>query len=288
VSAAIVFAVLPTRDDALLAASVGSALLLVPGLAIIHARAARLDPIEIAVRSSWPEPRLASGLTPTIVGWIVAVAIVGALAAPAAPSVERIGADVIEQAYAPYDDACSSDGALAESQSFCDELTSQQRTITRVVDDYAAELLAGLLAAFAFGAAATAHLIVLVRARRISDRIRPRWPLAQLELHWAFAYVLAAGLGAWLLAGSGDSVVSVAGRSLGVAAATIGALAVVSQGLGMSAWMLASRPRPIWFKVLLVAAFVLATPFVLVMLFVIGVLDLAVHPRRRAMASAAD
>jgi hypothetical protein len=51
--------------------------------------------------------------------------------------------------------------------------------------------------------------------------------------------------------------------------------------------VLASRPRPFWFKALLVVAFVLATPFLLVMLFVFGVLDLAVHPRRRVMQAAA-
>lgn len=287
-SASIVFAVLASRSDEMVPAAAVSAVLLALVLALVHARASRRDPIDAAHQSDWSEPRIGSGLTPTIVAWLLAVALVALLALPAAPPVEQLGADAIAEAYAPYADACKPGGSLADRGSFCDELEAQQASVTRAVDRYATELLGVLLAVFAFGAASTAHLIVLARGRRVSDRVRPRWPVTQLELHWSFVYLLVMGLGVWLIAGSGDSTAVVIARSIAAAAATIGSLAIVAQGFGLAAWILAARPRPFWFKAVLVLAFLLATPFMLVMLFVAGMLDLAFHPRRRALAPASD
>jgi hypothetical protein len=80
--------------------------------------------------------------------------------------------------------------------------------------------------------------------------------------------------------GGGDALVLV--RSVGVGLATLGALAVVSQGIGLVAWMFSRGGSPTWYRILLFVFALFVLPVTLTMLFFVGVLDMALHPRRRA------
>ncbi len=265
--------------------AVVAALLLVPALGLVHARAARHDPIETPVLVEWPEPRLRTGLTPTIGAWLAVTVVVLGLAAPLVESPTTAATDRILESTTFYDDACSPDGALADEEEYCAELLAQRDSVVDAVEDRGPELLAALVAVFAFGAAATAHLIVLVSARTYSDRVRRRWRLRELEFHWSAAYVLAAGLVAFLLAGDGDGVATVTVRSVGVGLAVLGALAMASQGIGLVAWMFTRGSSPTWYRFVLVVFAMLVLPVTLTLLFFFGVLDMALHPRRRAAKS---
>lgn len=267
-----------------------AALLLVPALGVVHARAARHDPIDSPEIVEWPEPRLRTGLTPTIGAWIVALLVlfgVVALVAPGFDSLSDSGATLVRDAYSPYERGCRDGGAFEERTDFCAQTLEQRDQVLTIVEDHAPELLAALLAIAAFGAAGTAHLVVLARGRRVSKRVRRSWRLRELELHWSAAYVLAAGLVMFMLAGDGNGGgaggdVLVVVRSVGVGLATLGALAVVSQGIGLVAWMFSRGGSPTWYRVLLLAFALFVLPVTMALLFFVGVLDMALHPRRRA------
>ena len=263
--------------------AVGASLLLVPLLAFVHDRAARHDPIETAITQEWPEPRIDTGLTPTIAAWLVATLAAGALALPAVDDPVEQAQLVVRDATSIYDDWCADDGIYADQDERCAELLGQRDDIVTAIDDHSAELAGGFAALFAFSAAATAHLVVLLRARRVSDRVRRSWRLRELELHWSFAYVLAAGLVAFMLAGEGSGTATVALRSVGVGLATLGGLAVLAQGVGLVAWVFARGRSPVWYRVVLTIFALFVLPVTFTVIFFLGVLDLAIHPRRRAL-----
>jgi hypothetical protein len=287
VVASIVAAVLSApRQEFVLPAAAG-AVLLAWALAQLHLRAALHDPVVVDRPPAWPEPRITSGFTPTVAGWCVAVAVVATLAwaSGAATSAGAVGTSVVESAHAPYADGCAPGGALADREDFCERMEELRDRLMDFVDRRAVELFAGVAAIFAFGAAATAHLIVLARGRLVSDRVRPSWRLEQLELHWSFAYVLAAGLVGWMLAVELDGTVAGAARAASVALIALGGCAIVAQGLGLITWTTARGRRPMLVRGLTFVAFLLAWPVVAGMLFVFGVVDMAVHPRRRLDAA---
>ncbi len=266
------------------AAAAAAALLLVPALGIVHARAARHDPIDAPKIVDWPEPRLTTGLTPTIIAWLVATLVVVTCAVPVLGA--GTGEDLVRSAYSFYTDGCKDGGAFARNEAFCDETLAQRDRAVEIARDHAPELLAAFVAIMAFGGAGTAHLVVLARARRYSDRVRRSWRLRELELHWSAAYALAIGLVAWMLAGDGGSNLAVAVRSAGVLFGTLGALMVVSQGVGLVAWLFTRGGSPTWYRVVLCVFALFVLPVTLTLVFLVGVLDLALHPRRRALARA--
>lgn len=286
-SAAVVAAVLAARVDAAVAAALAMALLLVPALGWVHARAARRDPVVAGNQPTWPEPRIGTGLTPTIAAWLVATVVVVLLAVPAFDDPRDAATDRVHDQYERYlDEWCTEDGAFADQEELCDRLVDQRDAVLEVVEEHGVELLGALAAAFAFGAATTAHLVVLWRARRSGLAVRPPWRLRELEVHWGAAYLVAAGLAAWLLAdlvgGPGDAWL----RAAALAVGGVGAQLVVAQGLGLATWSLTRGRRPAWYWVMLGFVVLLTLTFVPVALFALGVLDLALHPRRRAAAVA--
>ncbi len=262
------------------------AVLLVPGFGLLHLAAARRDPAT-STPTSWPEPRADAGLTPTVIAWFAGLVLVCAAAAAtsALPQIDELGRDALRDAYSFYTRECAEGGSLEAREDFCAETLAQRDAAIRIAEGFGVELLAAFLAIFAFGAAGTAHLVVLVRAGATNDRVRPRWPLASLELHWSFTYALAAGLVGWMFLQQldvGGLVASIA-RAGSVALATLGALALVAQGLGLAAWNWSRVPRPIWYRVLVVMVALLAMPIALGVLFCLGIVDQALHPRRRAV-----
>jgi hypothetical protein len=261
------------------------ALLLVPGLGLLHVAAARRDPAT-STPTSWPEPRADSGLTPTVFAWLAGLVLVCAVVAAtsAAPPLDELGRDAVRDAYSFYTRECADGGSLEAREEFCAETLAQRDAAIRIAEDYDVELLAAFLAIFAFGAAGTAHLVVLVRAGPTNDRVRPRWPLASLELHWSFTYALAVGLIGWMVLQEldADGLAASIARAGSVALAVLGALALVAQGLGLAAWNWSRVRRPIWYRVLVVLAALLATPIAIGVLFCLGIVDQALHPRRRA------
>lgn len=290
VVAGIVAAVLASPTDAMVGPAIAGAVLLTLVLARTHAIAARRDPAVAGEQPEWPEPRLTSGLTPTIGAWTVALALVAALAwtTGAFPSPRAAATSVIDQAYAPYTDACANGGVLAGQAELCDSIDRQQVDVSAIVDDHAAELFAALAALFVFGAAATAHLVVLGRARLVSGRVRPSTSIERLELHWTFAYVLTCGLVLWLLADPMAGDAATATRSAGAALMGLGGLAVVAQGIGLAWWITARGRRAGLVRTMLVIGALVASPVIAAFLLVLGIVDLAFHPRRRALDARPD
>jgi hypothetical protein len=266
-------------------ASVATAVLLVPGLGLAHARAARRDPISSVDQPEWPEPRLDTGFSLAIVAWMVALALLTALIVPTLDSPRATGHRVVRDGYAGYLDECHSGKALDNAKDLCDSLRQQRDDAYDLVDDHGAELLGLLLAIFAFGAAGTAHPVTMARARRTGASIRPRWRLRELEVHWSAAYLLAAGLVAYMLSTHVDGAVGAAARGTAAGAASLGALLVLAQGVGFVSWLLTRGRTPGWYRVFLLVSALLALPITFTVLFGLGVLDMAWHPRRRARAS---
>ncbi len=286
-AAAVVAAVLSTPADDVVAPALFGALALVPMLGLVHAHAARRDPVHAATADPdpWPEPRAWSGLTPTIHAWALATCIVvaAALAATGTTTTQLTdrGTELVDDTYATYTDSCDDGGALESQQELCDRLDEQRAQVQEVIDDHAPALLGALAAVFAFGAAATAHLVVLGRARAHGIRIRPRYRLAQLELHWSWAYVAALGIVGWLIA-SGDDPVVVWLRAVFGATAVLGVLAIIAQGAGMLAHVVAGARRPGLLTAAIVFFLLVASPVAAISLLVLGMLDMSLHPRRRA------
>ena len=288
-AAAIVAAVFASTRDEHVAAAVLGALALVPALGLVHAHAARRDPLVEASADPepWPEPRAWSGLTPTIAAWTIATILVVATALLATDTNERalaaLGVDLVDEAYATYTDSCVEGGALEAQEDLCDRIDQQRVDVRGVVDDHAPELLGLVVALFAFGAAATAHMVVLARARSTGIRVRPKFGLSRLEVHWSFAYVAAAGLGGWLLA-AGDEPAMTWLRALAGAVALVGACAIVAQGCGMLAAVVAGARRRGLLTATIIVVLLVASPVAAISLLVLGMLDMWLHPRRRAPA----
>ncbi|MCW2926143.1 MAG: hypothetical protein JWM86_111 [Thermoleophilia bacterium] len=270
------------------------AALLVPFLGVAHARSALPDspPAPEALTSqaaAWPEPRILTGQSHAIAAWVVATLVLVAALVPAmSGSRDLLDAtrDIVDEAYEPYEQACASGGSLAAQNDLCAQLLDQRRDATELVDDHGLELLAALLAATAWASALTAHLIVSARQRRrFPDAARPGWRLRELEVHWSATYLLVLGLVALMVRSAVTGPADDIALAAGVGLSTLGVLLVLEQGVGLAAWLLARRPVPRWYRVGLVVAALVAASITIVVVFVLGVLDLAAHPRRRALAS---
>lgn len=272
------------QHEAYLLAGV-AAILLVPALGMVHAVASRHDPIESAEQPAWPEPRLGSGLTPTIGAWIVAILVLVGLAAPRVDSPTAAGKDLVRDAYSFYTRECGDGGIFESRKAYCEEALAQRDMAIELVTDHLSELLGGLVAIIVFGAATTAHMVVLARGRRSSDRVRRSWRLRELELHWSMAYVLALGLVLMMVAGDTGGLAAAITRGFGVGCAVLAALAITTQGIGLVAWMFSRGGAPTWYRVALAAFALFVLPVTLTLLFFLGVLDMAIHSRRRAAKS---
>lgn len=250
-----------------------------------HARAARPDPD--LVDEAWPEPRLDTGFARVLWMWLlVAVTVV---AIPVATSVGSDGARdgsraAVRASYADYERACAGGGALADSDAICEAVHEQRQQLLDITDHHAPSLLAALAAFLVATSAGIAHTVVLGRGRALAAATRRPRPLRELEFHWSVAYVLAIGL---VLVMSADAVGASAAasewiRAGGVGLATVGGLLVFLQGVGLTAWLLRRRPLPRWYRVILVIALLTILPAFTLCVFAFGVLDLAIHPRRRS------
>lgn len=284
-SAAVVAAVLAAREDAAVAPGIAMALLLVPALGVVHARAARRDPVVPGDQPAWPEPRVDAGFMPAMVAWLLGTILVVLLAAPAIDDPGGVASDRVRDQYRTYLDECTGDGAFAEQEELCDRLVEQRDAILRVVDEQGLELVGALVAAFAFGAAATAHLFVLWAARRGDVPVRPRRRLRELEVHWSAAYLVALGLAAWLVADLAGDPWAAWLRAAALVVGGVGAQLVMAQGLGLATWSLTRGRRPAWYWLMLGLVVLLTLTVIPVALFALGVLDLALHPRRRVAAA---
>jgi hypothetical protein len=277
-------AVAVSPDEPTLAWGLAIAVLLVPGLGLVHAQAALRDPVLDTEHVEWPEPRLWSGMSVAVIGWIVAVSLAALVAAPYVESPKEFGRDVVRESFAVYTRECAKGGVLERQTSTCEEMLRNRDQARDLVDERALELIAAFLGAFVFGAALTAHPIVISRTWRVAPRVRPPWRLRELEVHWSAAYLVAGAIGAWLLA-PGESVGEQVARFAGVFAGTIGALLIVAQGMGLLVWLLTRRPTPGWYRAFLILSAILFWPVAVLLLFLLGVLDMAVHPRRRVAAA---
>jgi len=267
--------------------AVGAAGLLVVFLGLVHARAARHDPVDTAAAAAWPEPRIDTGLSLTVGAWSAAMVLVVLLLVPRVDSLVGTERSVVVDAYSGYVRNCEDGGALESRTEFCDGILEQRQSALDLVDERAPELLAVVMALFAFGAAATAHLVVLMRARRTSTRIRRAWRIVDLEVHWSAAYLVALGIVAWLATqdATGGNTWLVGVRAVGVGIGTLGALLLLTQGLGLAAWVFARGRSSRWYRGAVVVLALLVVPVTLLVLFALGVLDMALHPRRKALES---
>lgn len=289
VAACLVAAVLSAgRDKEVVFASL-LVLILVPILGRAHATYALRTPLSAGSdRESmpWTEPLLGSGLTPLIALWSVAVILVsGSLiwALDVDQSVTGAVKHIVAEAYAPYTTACADGGRLAGQASLCEQIDAQRVTVSRYVDRNTYELLAGIAAIFAFGSAASVHLIVITRAKNFGNYVREVVPIERLEMHWVFAYVCSAGVVAWLASIDLKGDAETLARVISIFLVTIGAGALSARGLGFATWSIERGRRPsIGYVVLAIAAFLM--PWILLpFLFLLGMLDQMLQPRRRVV-----
>lgn len=266
---------------------------------VVHARAAHPDPVpdgaaaassrlrsdaEVAAEAAaWPEPRATSGFTPTAWAWFVLVALVTSLAVlvTGVGDLRTSAIREIGQSYAPYLDTCTRQTGSHRS-ALCDLLEEQRADALRLVRRWPLELLAGFVALAAVGSAATAHLLLVHRARRTGLSARRSWRLRELEVHWSSAYALAAGIGCWMLAASvaaGDARTAL--RVVAVALASAGAVLVLAHGIGAVTAMFTRRHLPRWYRIAVGIGAILFLHYAVGFAFVAGVVDLGLHLRRR-------
>jgi hypothetical protein len=74
-------------------------------------------------------------------------------------------------------------------------------------------------------------------------------------------------------------------RAISTGLAVLGALAVAAQGVGLIAWFVRRAPRRTLLWSVIVVLLVVASPAVLTACLAFGMLDLALHPRRRALTT---
>lgn len=269
-----------------LAAAAAFALLSVPVLGWVHTRAARPDPATGAHGTGWPEPMIQSGFPVALGGWTTAIVVLAALMIPAVDAADELVRSQVIDGYAVYTTQCEPDGALADNGEVCDDLLAQRDEAVSLVERHPLDIIAAFAALVAVGCAGTAHPIIVGRARRIGGRVRPMWRLRDLEMHWASAYLLAAGLAGWTLATTlPSSTAADAGRVVSVFVGTIGGMLVLAQGIGLATWLLVRGRTPGWYRVLLVVAALFVLPFTALVLLGLGMIDLARSPRRRAAES---
>lgn len=238
---------------------------------------------------AWPEPRLDDGLSRVIAAWLAAAALVMVLVGALSSGAElRSGARaVVREAYASYDRECRSDGVFASREQLCEDMRSQRDTLLGIADRHAPTMLGALAAIIVVGGGGTAQLVTLARRRVAApgDRGvgRRRYRLRDLELHWSLAYLGIAGVGCVLAATSTSGAVA---AWLGAAAGlTAGAalLLVLAQGAALVAWSWTRRPTPMIVRIILIVIACLVLPATVATLTLLGLVDMWLRPRRRAV-----
>ncbi|MCW2973354.1 MAG: hypothetical protein JWN72_1627 [Thermoleophilia bacterium] len=278
-------------------------LVLVGPISILQARASEPDPDELGVQlddaaprfdtqtgeplveRTWPEPRFLTGFNLVLMSWFVPMALCIAILAPAVGTgdLQRSMRDGIRAQYGEFSRECRPGGELASQKDACKLVLEQRDQAVRVVRDHV-HLAVGVAAALiAFGGAWTSHATTLWRLRRSRVPTRPKRPLRELEVHWSAGYVTAAGLLLVLFLSEVGGDVAQWGRALGIACVTFGAQLIAAQGSGLLAFTL--RGLRGWRRVVLIVCAVFALRYVLVLLLFLGVVDLALHPRRRVSGS---
>ncbi|MCZ4495902.1 MAG: hypothetical protein JWM25_485, partial [Thermoleophilia bacterium] len=175
-------------------------------------------------------------------------------------------------------------GVFEAREEYCAAMEEQRTAVADFVLQHIALLYAAGLALFALGGAATTHLAVLWRARRIGVATRPSRRIAELEVHYSAAYVAAAGL-VLLLAAPDSGAVGVLVESLGAGAAVLGGSLLVGQGFGLATWLAARRKMRGWQRVVFIVVALLVPQVSLPLLASLGMVDIAVRPRRRSSAT---
>lgn len=285
-----------TTDPAWLVIAAVAAFLSI-ALGVGQYQAARRDPgaesLAAATGATWPEPRVDRGFSHALLTWVAAAAALVALVGIAFGANElRDGASsAVREAYSSYVSECA-DGMLAQQDELCANMEEQRSQALDIARDEAPALLAFLAAIFAVGAAGTSHLLVVARARAVAKQgreieTRPAWKLRDLELHWSFAYFGVAAVMAWFAADAASGALADWLLATAVGLGTVTALVLFAQGAGLLAWVFTRRRMPLWYRLLLVVVALLVLPAAMALVTGCGLLDMGLHPRRRAAAKAA-
>lgn len=228
----------------------------------------------------WPAPpTLRHGATPVLAAWGAATAAALTVAwAAAGIGALRTGLEAAVD-FIYVNEACASGTTLAGS-SACKALDDQRDAALGIVEQHPAAV-AGLLAAIAAVAmAASTHWFVgrLAASHRLPVRRVPR--LSAIEVHWVWSYIATAGIALVALAAT-TAPLGPFTTGLGVYLVTVGALVVAGEGLALAAWGITRPSTPGWYRVLVVLLALLYPEVALGALVALGMLELAVHTRRR-------
>ena len=267
-------------------------------LGVEQRRSMRPDPgsesLAAATRDEWPEPRMDRGLSHALLTWTVAaLVLVGLVGVVAGPDDLRSGSKAaVRDAYASYVIECREGGMFAKQDDLCANMQDQRSQVLDLADDHAPSLLAFLAAIFVIGGAGTSHLLVTARARAVAKQgqgvdVRPGYRLRDLELHWSYAYVGVAGIALWMGADAASGQVAEWLLAGSVGLVSIAGFVLLAQGAGLLAWIFTRRKMPLWYKLLLVVMALLVLPGAVAMVALFGIIDMGIHPRRRAAAKAA-
>ncbi|MBC7462402.1 MAG: hypothetical protein H7287_13670 [Thermoleophilia bacterium] len=234
---------------------------------------------------AWHEPKFLTGFSLSLISRFVPMALCIAILAPAVgtSALQRSMRDGVRGQYAEFTRECRPDGELAGQKDACKLVLEQRDQLLRVVRKHV-HLAVGIAAAIlALGGAWTSHATTTWRLRASRVPTRPKRPLREFETHWSIAYVTAIGLILVLVLSDVSGDVAQWGRALGIAGVAFGSQLIAGQGAGLLAFTLQGIRG--WRRVVLIVCAIFALRYVLVLLLLMGVADLAFHPRRRVSGS---
>jgi hypothetical protein len=212
-------------------------------------------------------------------GWLAVLGAVAgcALVVVGTGDLDRVAKRAVAEVYDPITQSCKRGET---PKRLCEEIDVQRAQVQKVVVGHAPMTMALVLALGSLAVAATTLLTARPLARRAQLPLRRQLRMADLEAHWSAAYLVAAGVGAVMLAGTlgSDHPIVLAGAMAGA----LGLAAFVLQGIAVTAWLL-GRSRlgtgakvAIW-ALLFLTFFNLALGWFLGL----GLLEFAFHLRRR-------
>jgi uncharacterized protein YybS (DUF2232 family) len=103
-----------------------------------------------------------------------------------------------------------------------------------------------------------------------------------MEVHWTSAYVATVGMLIAVLVTGGFVAESMWVNAAATWCIALGAGLIIIDGLGLLTWLLDRVKAPRWYRVVLVIGAVLFSPAAAAVLGVIGIVDIALRPRRRS------
>jgi uncharacterized protein YybS (DUF2232 family) len=267
------------------ASAVTAQLTVMPGAPAFQPQQSPTQQPAAAPRSAWVEPQLRTGFALVLASWLAPMVLCIMLLLPVVGTTQ-LRASMIKGVHAQYGDLdkqCRPAGGLANAQSLCASFRDNEAQLTRLVQRHLHLGVAIVAALIVIGNAWTSHQVSLWRLRSSGIRTRPKRRIRDFEVHWSVAYLTAFGLVLALALRHPTNDFTTWAQALGWATATFGVLLIAAQGFGLLFWVLQAVHG--WRLAVLIVSAIFGWLYVLVLMGALGVVDLALHPRRRVSGS---